>query len=104
MLAHRDAVWGGRQPSHLYLSDRRGGPFLTALAQRVGDGDLLSGDRVKMTHHEGPEDCPGPPCRGLGDRDPTTVGLIRKAADIGWEPTGPGPDHGRCGGAVLHTG
>lgn len=28
----------------LYLSGRRGGQFLTALAQRVGDGDQLSGN------------------------------------------------------------
>lgn len=45
MLAHRDAVWGGRQPSHLYLSGRLGGPFLATFAQRVRDGDQLSGDR-----------------------------------------------------------
>ena len=44
MLAHRDAVWGGRQPSHLYLSGRRGCPFLTVLTQGVRNGDELRGD------------------------------------------------------------
>lgn len=29
---------------HLYLSGRRGCPFLTALAQRIRDGDPLSAD------------------------------------------------------------
>lgn len=105
MLAHRDAVWGGRQPSHLYLSGRRGCPFLTALAQCIRDGDELSGDcdDDDLVRFSGLAEaiCEGSQAWVMMCRD---QGCLEDQMPQGTATTGDGPFPAKCSAVMRDRG